>query len=52
VSLEEMKGKPLFNLGKKNLVIEVTIDGKTKKFELPEAKDVDVAYERLSQLIK
>ena len=52
VRLEEMKDKPLFNSGKKNLVIEATIDGKTKKIELPEAKDVDVAYERLSQLIK
>ena len=36
----------------KNLVIEKIVDGETKVFVFPEAKDVDAAYERLLRLIK
>jgi hypothetical protein len=49
--LAEKNYNPLFNKGKKNLVIEAIVDGKTEIFNLPEAKDAAFAYERLLQLI-
>ena len=52
VRVETAKGKSFFGKEKRTLIIEATVNGKTELFDLPEAKDVDAAYERLLQLIK
>ena len=52
VRVETANGKSFLGKEKRTLIIEATVNGKTELFDLPEAKDVDAAYERLSQLIK